>query len=493
MSNPTGFSPSTIASNLALWLDSSQSDSITTSGTSVTQWLDRSGSNFVCISNIFGNPLPTYSNVSPYPYVRFTDNQTMYVNTWGYTTGWTCFVCLNSVSLGERWLISPFQDVSLVMMSMNAGNSKIWNGLLPGAPSDLTGNHIENTSASNTGTTAPLYWYRDGTLQISNNTNANVAANATARLGIGGNASLNASRGGTYNIYEIIIYKNLITDTQRQQVEGYLAWKWGMTGNLPTSHPYKNFPFVITPETVPRDIPTSAFVVPINTYSTIKTFTLPTVSTNPGRMLILKDYLGYASFNNIYLSTTGLDRIERPTVSSMILSNSYGAWTFMNDGITNWFLTHAYLNTLGILGAPIASSSTSNLVFSHPDGRTWKVSGTNVRLNSGTQASLWLYNNSNVFSNADGAVGILNSNNLNQAVRHAGFTMFYNTFSANNFDFAWKFFRSGTGYNIFNYYSAPTWVGYDSASDTVLIVGSGDARRVTWNITPALPSQFVYT
>jgi hypothetical protein len=36
-------------------------------------------------------------------------------------------------------------------------------------------------------------------------------------------------------------------------------------------------------------------------------------------------------------------------VSSMVLSNAYGAWWFQNDGITNWFLTSAYLNTLSLI------------------------------------------------------------------------------------------------------------------------------------------------
>jgi len=31
------------------------------------------------------------------------------------------------------------------------------------------------------------------------------------------------------------------TTTTRQLIEGYLAWKWGLQGNLPGGHPYKNF------------------------------------------------------------------------------------------------------------------------------------------------------------------------------------------------------------------------------------------------------------
>jgi hypothetical protein len=29
-------------------------------------------------------------------------------------------------------------------------------------------------------------------------------------------------------------------NTNQEIVEGYLAWKWNLTGNLPSGHPYKN-------------------------------------------------------------------------------------------------------------------------------------------------------------------------------------------------------------------------------------------------------------
>lgn len=42
------------------------------------------------------------------------------------------------------------------------------------------------------------------------------------------------------DVAEILIYDGDITVEQRQQIEGYLAWKWGLQGNLPNDHPYKN-------------------------------------------------------------------------------------------------------------------------------------------------------------------------------------------------------------------------------------------------------------
>ena len=40
------------------------------------------------------------------------------------------------------------------------------------------------------------------------------------------------------NLYEAVIFNTVLTDSQRQQMEGYLAWKWGLQSNLPSTHPY---------------------------------------------------------------------------------------------------------------------------------------------------------------------------------------------------------------------------------------------------------------
>lgn len=108
----------------------------------------------------------------------------------------------------------------------------------------------------------------------------------------------------------------------------------------------------------PITIPNNSFLIPVNLSSSFKTFTLPVVSTNPGRMIVFKDMFGNAANSTLRLSTIGLDRIELSNVSSMTLSNSYGAWWFNNDGINKWFLTSAYLNTFYL--APPATSYPAN-------------------------------------------------------------------------------------------------------------------------------------
>jgi len=102
----------------------------------------------------------------------------------------------------------------------------------------------------------------------------------------------------------------------------------------------------------PISIPSNTTVIPVNVSSTSKTFTLPVISTNAGRVLIFKDLYGNSANSTIKLSTIGLDRIELSNVSSMVLSQRFGAWTFMNDGISKWFLTDVYKNTLVVIAPP---------------------------------------------------------------------------------------------------------------------------------------------
>ena len=39
---------------------------------------------------------------------------------------------------------------------------------------------------------------------------------------------------------ELLIFNSLLSTTNQQLVEGYLAWKWGTQSLLPSGHPYKN-------------------------------------------------------------------------------------------------------------------------------------------------------------------------------------------------------------------------------------------------------------
>lgn len=50
----------------------------------------------------------------------------------------------------------------------------------------------------------------------------------------------NTYRGWRGPIGELLVFDRKLTDTERQEVEGYLAHKWGTAGRLPSDHPYKD-------------------------------------------------------------------------------------------------------------------------------------------------------------------------------------------------------------------------------------------------------------
>jgi hypothetical protein len=117
----------------------------------------------------------------------------------------------------------------------------------------------------------------------------------------------------------------------------------------------------------PISIPINTTIIPIHT-STVKTFILPQASINQANILIFKDIYGTASTNNIYLSTTTTDFIERGSTNRTILSTSYGAWMFTNDCNNTWFLFNAYSNSLSTLSRnsimPLGFSPTLLLIGS---------------------------------------------------------------------------------------------------------------------------------
>ena len=66
---------------------------------------------------------------------------------------------------------------------------------------------------------------------------------------IGAAGSTNTSQNFEGRICEIIALRYFPDIGLRQKIEGYLAHKWGLTANLPSDHPYKdNAPKIITKE-----------------------------------------------------------------------------------------------------------------------------------------------------------------------------------------------------------------------------------------------------
>lgn len=94
---------------------------------------------------------------------------------------------------------------------------------------------------------ADAWLYRNGTLRQSSTSHGSSGStsNTNGLFGVGGStAGLNLTHIAACELG----FVGDISNTTRQLIEGYLAWKWGLQGNLPNDHPYKNAaPGAITP------------------------------------------------------------------------------------------------------------------------------------------------------------------------------------------------------------------------------------------------------
>ncbi len=69
------------------------------------------------------------------------------------------------------------------------------------------------------------------TAGYSQNSNSN-------STGIGHRGDGDSPSNGDYA--ETLLFNSAVSDDDRQKIEGYLAWQWGLQSSLPSSHPFKN-------------------------------------------------------------------------------------------------------------------------------------------------------------------------------------------------------------------------------------------------------------
>jgi hypothetical protein len=90
------------------------------------------------------------------------------------------------------------------------------------------GGAIANTTASRT--------YYNGRLRAS----GNIGTSRFGGLILGNRFSLDSGWDG--HLCEFIIHNGVLPSNDRERIEGYLAWKWGLRDNLLSTHPYYLYP-----------------------------------------------------------------------------------------------------------------------------------------------------------------------------------------------------------------------------------------------------------
>lgn len=239
-----GWTPAALGSALALWLDADDASTITLNGSTVSQWNDKSGNNSHAVqavatsqpaytpAGLNGRNVLTFDGTSDFFELssgillndNFTHVHSVLVRA---TTGrHTVDVgrTTTPIGYGNWWYTDN------VLYSNLRGNNFMVHG-----SSTATGTFINGLVRNNSGTQA----YRNGT-----------AFGAAAGAAVTGNLTLNAigrAQGSSVGVHngpmaEVIVGRSNLSADDRQKLEGYLAWKWGLQDNLPSGHPYKNAP-----------------------------------------------------------------------------------------------------------------------------------------------------------------------------------------------------------------------------------------------------------
>ena len=250
--NETVWNPSMIQT--ALWLDAADANTITESGGAVSQWNDKSGnSRSASQGNAAFRPIysPTvYNGLGGLVFDGVNDN--LAVN-YSYAGNQATLIAVVSRLPGgdsEQWVFSSYDGAVgtplVAPMWVLGAETPQWS-TYGGSPLTFAPGGVTVTTD---GTPYILEIVSDITnsiLDCYTNGTRTAQYSSGARFTGGGNrayigAEVNgASRFLSGRVHEIIQAENVLTTTDRQKLEGYLAHKWGLAANLPADHPYKNY------------------------------------------------------------------------------------------------------------------------------------------------------------------------------------------------------------------------------------------------------------
>lgn len=237
---PKLWRPDELGADLALWLDAEDTDSITLNGTTVAQWDDKSGNERHAMQDTAANQ-PTYKATDAVlggkPSVGATSNNgTVGVVTPSLTAQTLFFVMAYGTG------VETVFPGGLIYPTVFSGPGTY--GFERGGMG-LTGTD-DWFSASNVWAPFPFRNAATTTSTVALPMPASILrfegpSAVTQSWGIGHNM-VTANRSWHGPIGEVVALTGVLSDEDRQKLEGYLAWKWGLEANLPIDHPYKTTP-----------------------------------------------------------------------------------------------------------------------------------------------------------------------------------------------------------------------------------------------------------
>jgi hypothetical protein len=237
----------TQVSGCQLWLDAADSTTVSLSGTTVTQWRDKSGQSRTAtpIGTISYTAKINSLTAMSYPGAFSTYFKGALVNSGSTLTAFSVYL-INSSSYSVVRILSLARD----------GLSDFNSTLYVAALQRSTNNMISFRNFTTLGTIAgslntpalmtTQFTGSSNTVFLNGNAGTTVASSGNfgySNYVLGSSSGEESLVNLNGSIAEVIVYHSALSTTQRQQVEGYLAWKWGLQGSLPLTHPYSKSPF----------------------------------------------------------------------------------------------------------------------------------------------------------------------------------------------------------------------------------------------------------
>jgi hypothetical protein len=238
-----------------LWLDAndpSNSGNVPANNTSITTWYDKSGLGNNATANI---PIVyNKTGMNGYPALSFPLANPSYftgtISNKNPTLTIFCVISMDSTSSSNARIISLGNSISddygssSYMCLIRADSTNVIRSTrayqTPGGIVDQgalpysTPNLVENLFD---GTQNYLTLQKGNDTTISQGTSSGNFDISSFGIGVMSNKGATPFVGF---MSEIIIYNTYLTIVQRQKIEGYLSWKWGIQANLPTTHPFYN-------------------------------------------------------------------------------------------------------------------------------------------------------------------------------------------------------------------------------------------------------------
>jgi hypothetical protein len=225
----------------ALWLDAADASTITLNGSTVSQWNDKSGNSRNFSQATAGNqPVYSTSALNGKNVINFvsSDSLTRAAIPFNDLGNNSLYVVGNNTGGNSFNVTVIISRAATRTRNMLFGNgSSYWGVYTASSPVGFVGATYKICEIIADQATNAFLYYQDGTSQGSAGTvnSDTVFGDNNCYLG---NDQYGSSLIG--NIAEVIFCDEKNTDSDRQKIEGYLAWKWGLQASLPNNHPYKS-------------------------------------------------------------------------------------------------------------------------------------------------------------------------------------------------------------------------------------------------------------